>query len=458
MNPLIAIAAAIFPEILRWLASDGAGTIGKQIEAVVTGVTGESGAVAAKKKLDASPAMTDQLRVQLAALSLQSHKADLAAEASAAQSDLDYNAMQLNNTENARQLLLDLADASKTTSYTSSILSYIVVVGFFGVLFSAAMGVLSGLPPQAQQVIHLLFGALTAAFATVLNFWLGSSFGSRRKDATTAASEAVQQIKQLGGGPTGPPPKPQWLSSGGPDPLNEAGPAAGATDGAGIAESGESSENLPEDDHGKDIDDDAVKGSLSVLPAMPKQVPEGNPVPFAQSRTPVANRAWPVITKLASARVVSFQTVSGDIVGASGRRFLASRNGGARFHVGLDLYANQGDEVVACEDGRIVNYYPFYRTSKGDMSYALLIAHADLVINYGEVAETSRRDYGWSVGDRVRAGQKIGTISGTAMLHFETYRSGTTANARWLPAGARPAALLNPTLYLLEIAAPARQV
>ncbi|KQT65867.1 MULTISPECIES: M23 family metallopeptidase [unclassified Aureimonas] len=458
MSPLIAIAAAIVPEILRRLATDETGAIGEQIEAAVNNVTGESDAIAAKQKLDASPPLTEQLRVQLANLDLEIHKADLAAEVKASTSDLAYNALQLNSTENARQLLIELADASKSTSYTPPVLSYIVVIGFFGVLFAAATGALSGLPPQTLQIIHLLFGALTAAFATVLNFWLGSSFGSRRKDATIAATESVQQIRRLDE-PVGP----------GPAPTQNSGPASrvslekgsiGQVHGnrTGIIASGESAENLPEDDQGKEIDDDRVKSSLSVLPAMPKQVPEGNPVPFAQSRTPVANRAWPVSTTLASAHVVSFQTVSGEMVGASGRRFLASRNGGARFHVGLDLYANQGDEVIACEDGRIVNYYPFYRTSKGDMSYALLVAHADLVINYGEVAETSRRQFGWSVGDKVRAGQKIGTISGTAMLHFETYRSGTTANERWLPGKARPNALLNPTLYLLEIASPARQV
>lgn len=107
---------------------------------------------------------------------------------------------------------------------------------------------------------------------------------------------------------------------------------------------------------------------------------------------------------------------------------------------------------MACEDGRIVNFYKFYPTSAGDMAFALLIEHRDLVINYGEVSSDSQARYVWSVGDRVKGGQVVGRISGTSMLHFETYRTGTKANARWLPGGSRPPALLSPTLYFLQTA------
>jgi murein DD-endopeptidase MepM/ murein hydrolase activator NlpD len=450
MSPLIMIAATVLPEILKRLAADRSGILEKKIEQTVTSVTGASTAIDAKRVLDQSPQISEQLRARLAEIDLETHKADLEAEDRAAEADLDYNIMQMNNAENARLMIVQLANSSSPSSYTPPALSYIVVIGFFIVLFGAATGYLTKLNADSLQVVNLLFGALTAAFATVLNFWLGSSFGSRRKDSAAATSEAVQQIKQLGGGAVRPPSAPTGSSQ----PKTGISEPEKTVESNKHPETGESAENLPEDEHGKEIDESVIKESLSVLPAMPKQVPEGNPVPFAQSRTPVASRVWPVRTKLSSARVVSFQSVNGSMIGAPGRRFLASRNGGARFHVGLDLYAEQNDVVVSCEDGKIVNFYPFYKTSKGDMSYALLIEHHDLVINYGEVAETSRKSYGWSVGDRVRAGQPIGTISGTSMLHFETWRLGTTANARWLPGKARPDALLNPTLYLLEIASP----
>jgi len=40
-------------------------------------------------------------------------------------------------------------------------------------------------PDAAQQVVYIVIGALTAALATVVNFWLGSSQSSQRKDAAT---------------------------------------------------------------------------------------------------------------------------------------------------------------------------------------------------------------------------------------------------------------------------------
>jgi murein DD-endopeptidase MepM/ murein hydrolase activator NlpD len=181
-----------------------------------------------------------------------------------------------------------------------------------------------------------------------------------------------------------------------------------------------------------------------------KAVPEADPVPFAESS--VAQRFWPVITRNAAALTVSCETDRNRSLGAPGRKFLANRSGGGRNHVGIDLYANAGDEVIACEDGRIVNFYAFYPRANGEMTYALLVAHNGFVANYGEVTEDSPRAYGWRIGDQVRAGQHIAKVSGTSMLHFESYRTGTRANVRWMVGAQRPAAVLNPTQYLLDTA------
>ena len=131
MSPLIAIAATVLPDILRLLAADKTGTLGKTIESIVIGVTGAKTPEQAQKDLEASPALSAALREKLAAIELDSHRADLAAEGAATEADLSFNAAQLNNTENARQLLIELTEASKSTSYTPPVLSYIVVIGFF---------------------------------------------------------------------------------------------------------------------------------------------------------------------------------------------------------------------------------------------------------------------------------------------------------------------------------------
>jgi spore germination cell wall hydrolase CwlJ-like protein len=176
--------------------------------------------------------------------------------------------------------------------------------------------------------------------------------------------------------------------------------------------------------------------------------------PFATSTTPLDQMFWPVVTDLRQAMVVSYKDSAGKIVGSSGRCFFANRNGGSRHHVGMDIYCKESDAVVACADGTVVNYYPFYRTKRGEQSFALFVAHAGVVINYGEVKGGAPVQKGKSV----KAGDKIGVVSSTDMIHFETYVPGTTQNSRWLRGGTRPASLLNPTKLLLDLAANATRI
>lgn len=189
----------------------------------------------------------------------------------------------------------------------------------------------------------------------------------------------------------------------------------------------------------------------------PLPVPVGNPVPFAP--LPPMGSYWPLRTSRKDARKVSYmyQAPSG-IVGRAGRMFLAGRKGKRdgkqvlRWHAGIDLFANIKDVVVACEDGKIVDFSFFYKAKSDQRTYKLLIQHdgSGVVVNYGEVTGDSLRKNGFKVGDRVTAGQPIGFVSDTSMLHFETYIKGTTASHRWWKDETTPPRqLLNPTRYLL---------
>jgi hypothetical protein len=121
-----------------------------------------------------------------------------------------------------------------------------------------------------------------------------------------------------------------------------------------------------------------------------------------------------------------------------------------RWHVGVDLFANVGDVVVACEDGTIVGFDFFYKAKSGQPTYRLLIEHPGVVVNYGEVTADSLRKHGLKKGMRVKAGQPIAFVSDTSMLHFETYVKGTTRSYRWFKDARKPPPqLLNPTKYLL---------
>ena len=192
-----------------------------------------------------------------------------------------------------------------------------------------------------------------------------------------------------------------------------------------------------------------------------KPIPPSEPVPFAICPTGLIS--WPIWPKAGGAanKLVTYQDVTGAIVGVDpSRRFLADRGptpqsqGVERFHVGVDLYAVAGDKVVAIAAGRIVAFYPFYAASTGQMTYALLVQHDGVVVNYGEVTNDVLTRL--SIGDDVASGEWLGVVSDTNMTHFETYISGTTQNYKWLQNGApQPPALLNPTKLLLNLAANA---
>ena len=162
----------------------------------------------------------------------------------------------------------------------------------------------------------------------------------------------------------------------------------------------------------------------------------GRPKPF-----------WPLITNHRSKFTISYRTTGGEIVGNGARRFMAKR-GDAKYHTGIDLYASDGDMVVAMESGTIVNVYHFYHGA-----WALFIqCDSGLVINYGEVKRNSWKEFGLGEGSHVKRNQPIARIEtmsgGSSMLHFETYMKPSTQNERYF--GGATGLILNPTYYLLR--------
>lgn len=82
-----------------------------------------------------------------------------------------YAELEFKNVDGARQMQI------ATHSTTPAVLSYLVTVGFFGILIAMIY-----FPDQkASEPLLILLGALGAAFGAVVNFWLGSSHGSEVK-------------------------------------------------------------------------------------------------------------------------------------------------------------------------------------------------------------------------------------------------------------------------------------
>ena len=133
--------------------------------------------------------------------------------------------------------------------------------------------------------------------------------------------------------------------------------------------------------------------------------------------------------------------------GAGGRQFGFNRDGGNRLHAACDLIDEVGAEVLAMEDGTVLDIYDFFAGT-----VAIEVDHTAYVTRYGEL---SRPTGGLLKGMRVKRGDVIGFVgrlstSGNSMLHLEMY-SGTKAGlltVRENPPLQRRSDLLDPTEFL----------
>jgi lysozyme family protein len=204
MNPLIAIAARILPEIARTVVSDKAGTIAAAVIKAVTDITRTDNPKEAAEKLNADPAAADALRFKLAEIAAAQEEKRLQMqiallkeqneqEAIRREAQLEELRVGIEDTKNARSTFSALALANNPMAWGAPLVSLLVTIGFFGILTILILG-WGDLKENSQvaQIINITVGALAAAFATVVSFWLGSSQGSRAKDAATIQLQAEQ--------------------------------------------------------------------------------------------------------------------------------------------------------------------------------------------------------------------------------------------------------------------------
>ena len=87
---------------------------------------------------------------------------------------------ELANVQGARAREVELAKAGHGGAWITGIVSLVVIVGFFWMLNSVVSS------PSVSEPALLLLGSLGTAFGAVVNYYLGSSLGSFRKDGQRA--------------------------------------------------------------------------------------------------------------------------------------------------------------------------------------------------------------------------------------------------------------------------------
>lgn len=175
---------------------------------------------------------------------------------------------------------------------------------------------------------------------------------------------------------------------------------------------------------------------------------------------------WPINTDAEEKVVVSYKDVRGMWHGKWGYHVGSKRkgdDGSKRYHSGVDLFADDGDVVVAMEDGEVIAMLPFHHDTWG-----VYVRNKDgQVVNYGEVKKNSWTEFGFPLqvieGETqtipVKAGQPLARVGvqsgGSTMLHLETYDGDVTladiraGNMRWHYGENAPLGLLDPSSYLV---------
>lgn len=161
-------------------------------------VLGTDDVVVAEQKLQ-DPKVAAELRVRLAEIEVEADRVQAEADAKRRADELDRFRTEIADMQHARGNLLDLVRAESPMAWGPVAVSLVVVCGFFGTLLYLIQ--LMRLPEsQANtaviQIVNIAVGALTAGFATVVSFWLGSSDGSRQKDRSAVqAQSAMAQVQ-----------------------------------------------------------------------------------------------------------------------------------------------------------------------------------------------------------------------------------------------------------------------
>ncbi|NEP90784.1 MAG: M23 family metallopeptidase [Okeania sp. SIO2C2] len=118
-----------------------------------------------------------------------------------------------------------------------------------------------------------------------------------------------------------------------------------------------------------------------------------NPVETSRSSLTETNNTVPWIFPLRSRPTLSYKT---------GGRYFGANRPSRRKHAGCDLIAPSGTEVLAMEDGEVLQSYPFWQGTD-----ALEIKHqGGMIVRYCEISVAS----GMRPGIRVSKGQVIAHV------------------------------------------------
>jgi hypothetical protein len=159
----------IAPTIATALGGPLAGIAVKTLSAVLLGH--ENGS-----QEDVSAAISAATPDQLVALK----KIDADFKAHMKELDIDLERIAAGDRDSARQM------QRETKDWVPKLLAIVITIGFFGIL---VWMLVMGMPQTGTEALLMMLGALGTAWTGVVNFYYGSSAGSKAKNDLLAAKD-----------------------------------------------------------------------------------------------------------------------------------------------------------------------------------------------------------------------------------------------------------------------------
>jgi hypothetical protein len=95
--------------------------------------------------------------------------------------DIDLERISAEDRDSARKMQMETKD------WVPKVLAISITIGFFGIL---VWMLVYGMPPSGTEALLMMLGALGTAWTGVVNFYYGSSAGSKAKTDALATKEA----------------------------------------------------------------------------------------------------------------------------------------------------------------------------------------------------------------------------------------------------------------------------
>ncbi len=202
MPPLVGLAISMLPGLAKRVTDNVIPDVEKRMTQAVRDVLGTDDPAEAEQRI-ADPRVAAELRVRLAEIEAEAETREAEIQQKQREAEIDKLRLEmegvreeLKDTQSARTMLTDLSAQDSVFAWGPVIVSTIVVVGFFWALWLLVSGGVSADNTALLQIVNIVVGALTAGFATVVSFWLGSSQGSRKKDTASLQAQNIAASMQ----------------------------------------------------------------------------------------------------------------------------------------------------------------------------------------------------------------------------------------------------------------------